>query len=262
MRLKKEPGLDLKISGAHLPKGERNLIGKAYEALCHRLGNRPGLEVKLKKRIPVGAGLGGGSSDAASFLMGANHLMKLRLSKEVLCDLGLSVGSDLPFFLQDSVAALGEGRGERLITLPLKALYFFVIVAFKKSLSTKEIYQAWDRNRCQPVSLTKVRAGVRICADSLNKKNLKQAKMYFHNDLSKLACSKLNRIADVLAYWQSQEIPSLMSGSGSSVFAVFESKSKALRHAKGLVGKQDLKVFVAESFHESLNDRIKEELLQ
>jgi len=253
IQTKTRAGLNLVTSGNKVPKGKENIISKAYEALCRQIKSKPGLVVSLKKRIPTGSGLGGGSSDAASFLLGANRLLNLKLSRNVLLRLGAQVGSDVPFFIEDTAFALVEGRGEKLQKLDCKQSYFFVIVSFKKGFSTKEMYEDLDRKSWQPVSLTSVRANVKLCASLLNHQQLTQAKRFFRNDFLPVAEEKLSQISKVIRTWSQQDIPCLLSGSGSSVFAVFKNKLLALNQAKRLKKQRDLKVFVAESFRHSIH---------
>lgn len=253
IKTKRKSGLKLVVSGVRVPKGSKNIISKAYEALCRTIASKPGLSVKLIKNIPAGSGLGGGSSDAASFLVGANRLLGLNLSSKRLLSMGAQVGSDVPFFIEDTAFALVEGRGEKLKKLACKRSYFFVIVTFKKGFPTKEMYEDLDRKSRQPVSLTSFRANVKLCASLLNHQKLTQAKRFFQNDFLPIAEEKLNRISKVIRNWSQQDIPCLMSGSGSSVFAVFKNKSQALNQARRLRKQRDLKVFVAESFRHSVN---------
>ncbi|MBI4972029.1 MAG: 4-(cytidine 5'-diphospho)-2-C-methyl-D-erythritol kinase, partial [Candidatus Omnitrophica bacterium] len=252
IRSKSSLGLKLITSDKTLPVGKDNIISRAYETLSQHIHRRPGLNVKLIKRIPVGAGLGGGSSDAASFLVGANRLLRLGLSRNELLKLGARVGSDVPFFIEDTTFARVEGRGEFVKKLPCKRKYYLVLVAFRRGFSTKEMYEVLDKKFRQPVSLTSVRANVRICADLLNRNKLIQAKRLFHNDFLPVAEEKLNLIFKVIDTWRKQDIPCLMSGSGSSVFAVFDNKLRALEQAKRLKRQRDLKVFVAASYRHSI----------
>ena len=253
IRTKSSAGLKLVTSGTKVPNGKKNIISKAYEVLCKHTKSKPGITVSLKKLIPMGSGLGGGSSDAASFLMGVNRLLGLKLSHQALLKLGAKVGSDVPFFIEDTAFALVEGRGEKLQKLDCKKSYFIVIVAFKKGFSTKEMYEDLDRKSRQPVSLTSFRANVKLCASLLNHQKIIQAQQFFQNDFLPVAEKKLNRISKVIRNWSQQDIPCLMSGSGSSVFAVFKNKFQALNQAKRLQKQRDLKVFVAESFRHSVN---------
>ena len=148
--------------------------------------------------------------------------------------------------------AMGQGRGEKITRLPLRRTYFFVIVAFKKGLSTKDIYAVYDQKYQQPVSLTQVKADVKICAQFLDEGHLLEATQLFENDLDRAAREKLSQISEVLAHWKNRKVPSLLSGSGSSVFAIFKEKSEALKEARVLSKARDLRVFVVESYNQSL----------
>ena len=109
--------LCLEVHGEGLPPEQENLVTKAAHLLRERADGAPGARMRLSKAIPVAAGLGGGSSDAAAALCGLNELWGLGLSPEALADVAARLGSDVPFFLHGGTA-LVEGRGERVTTLP------------------------------------------------------------------------------------------------------------------------------------------------
>jgi len=255
---KQKPGLKLDVSGSEVPTGKDNTIVKAYQALSRQTKMKLGLEVRLKKNIPIFSGLGGGSSDAASFLVAANCVLGLGFSQSKLMRIGGLVGSDVPFFIRDTSFALVEGKGHRVIPISCKSPNFFVIVTFKnRGLSTSKMYQSIDKKNRQPVSLTMVRANVKLCANLLNKRLLKEANKYFYNDFLPIAEKKIKRISQIIRFWRKQNIPCLMSGSGSSVFAVFQNKRVALEEVKRLKKQRDLKVYLAESYEESIHAEIK-----
>jgi 4-diphosphocytidyl-2-C-methyl-D-erythritol kinase len=107
----------LEAEGEGLPPAEGNLVMKAARLLRERVGGLPGAKIRLSKAIPVAAGLGGGSSDAAAVLRGLNELWGLGLPGEALVDMAARLGSDVPFFIHGGTA-LAEGRGERVTPLP------------------------------------------------------------------------------------------------------------------------------------------------
>ncbi|MBI4398879.1 MAG: 4-(cytidine 5'-diphospho)-2-C-methyl-D-erythritol kinase [Candidatus Omnitrophica bacterium] len=257
LRRRKKSGLKLSVSGLRVPVREGNTLQKAYRVLCDFLHSFPGLEVKLKKIIPIGAGLGGGSSDAASFLMAANHLFRLKLSKPDLARLGQQVGSDVPFFIYDCAEALVEGRGERVKPVACTQEYFFVIVGFSKGLSTREMYHELDAQRRQPVFLTSVRGDVRICARSLNCGQIARAQRMFVNDFKEIAKGKHVVLRRLLDTWKQEGVSGYLTGSGSSVFAVFSKKASAEQLANRLKRDPGLKVVVVSTFFQSINIRIK-----
>jgi 4-diphosphocytidyl-2-C-methyl-D-erythritol kinase len=137
--------LDLSCSGKPIPCDETNLVARAACALADRIGIAPGARIRLEKRIPVGAGLGGGSADAAVTLLLLSRLWSSRLRREELSEVAARLGSDIPFFLHGGEADVA-GRGERVT--PLKdsppAQLFLWIPPF--SVSTAQVYDAYDRS--------------------------------------------------------------------------------------------------------------------
>ena len=127
-----------------LPQDRDNLVWKAAEAFYARTGKTPeGLEIFINKRIPLEAGLGGGSADAAAVLRALNRAYDSPLSIPALCELGAQVGSDVPFCVMGGTA-LVEGRGELLTRLSPAPEFFLVVCKPDFSVSTPELYQALD----------------------------------------------------------------------------------------------------------------------
>ena len=127
-----------------LPQDRKNLAWKAAEAFYARIGKKPeGLEIFINKRIPLEAGLGGGSADAAAVLRALNRAYDSPLSIPALCELGAQVGSDVPFCVMGGTA-LVEGKGELLTRLPPAPEFFVVICKPDFSVSTPELYQGLD----------------------------------------------------------------------------------------------------------------------
>lgn len=141
------PGVGLEVVGADLGPEEENLAHRAARALLDAAGEPVGLHVRLVKRIPAGAGLGGGSSDAAAVLKAGNALLPEPLAAGKLHELGASLGSDVPFFLGGSVLARGTGRGERLEPLPALPEASVVVVLPPVHVATGQAYEALSRWR-------------------------------------------------------------------------------------------------------------------
>jgi len=141
LSLLEEPEVRFRAQGYPVPTTEGNLAMQAVRLLEKRFGKRSGVEIVLEKRIPVEAGLGGGSSDAAAVLRGLNLLWGLRLSPEVLANLGAELGSDVPFFLWESFAWVG-GRGERVKSFVPKGKSPFRLLLVKPqaSLATRDVF--------------------------------------------------------------------------------------------------------------------------
>jgi 4-diphosphocytidyl-2-C-methyl-D-erythritol kinase len=129
-----------------VPQGTENLVYHAIEALRRLVGFHQGVQVEIHKRIPMTAGLGGGSSDAAAAMLAANYLLELGLTTGQLLAAGAAVGSDVPFCLVGGTA-LARGRGERLALLPSPPMLWLALARPRLEMATAGIYAAWDRLR-------------------------------------------------------------------------------------------------------------------
>jgi 4-diphosphocytidyl-2-C-methyl-D-erythritol kinase len=189
---------------------EDDLVVRAARLLKDFSGVQSGVEIELRKEIPMGAGLGGGSSDAASTLIGLNALWNLHLDKPTLSTLGLKLGADIPFFIFGKNAFV-EGIGEKIQEISLKTQDFLVLFP-NRGIATASIFQDPELTRDHPP----------ITIDGfLASPNLKQS-----NDCQAVAvriCPEVKQALD----WISQAVPGSeprMSGSGSSVFTVLDPK--------------------------------------
>jgi 4-diphosphocytidyl-2-C-methyl-D-erythritol kinase len=189
---------------------EDDLVVRAAKLLKDFSGIQSGVEIALKKEIPMGAGLGGGSSDAASTLIGLNALWNLKLDKTTLSTLGLKLGADVPFFIFGKNAFV-EGIGEKIQAISLESQNFLVLFP-NRGIATARIFQ--------DLELTRDHAPITI-EGFLASPNLVQS-----NDCQAVAvriCPEVKHALD----WISQAVPGSaprMSGSGSSVFAVLDPK--------------------------------------
>ena len=193
--------------GAHGVSLENDLVVRAARLLKKFTSYPHGVKIHLEKNIPMGAGLGGGSSDAASVLIGLNRLWDLNLNQSELMSLGLELGADVPFFLFGKNAFV-EGIGEQLSYLDLPEEQFLVIFP-GRSIATKDVFQAETLTRDHaPITIFEFLAG-----------SWKDPP--FGNDLQSVAskiCPEVNQALD----WIAQQAPhsvNRMTGSGSSVFA-------------------------------------------
>lgn len=231
----------IRVSSDHpdLPIGEENLCRRAAALLQQRMASQKGVEIRLTKQIPIGAGLGGGSSNAAAVLRGLSRLWELDLKEHALQQLGASLGADVAFFLRGGTA-LGRGRGEFLSPLPTPRLWL-VIAWPKVALSTRLVYQAWDE---QPsygaVELAEL-------AQAIEADDPARIAGALRNDLEAAtlrlcpACGELKR--RLLA---AGALGAMVSGSGSAVFGIAESASEAAEVAGRLAG-EDVWVRVAKT---------------
>ena len=214
-------GFSLLTEGISLPAGKVTLEQRAADAFFHRLGRPvPGLEVRLAKRVPAYAGLGGGSADVAAVLRCLRTLYAPDLPRQALEEIGLAVGSDVPFCVR-SVTAMVRGRGEQLLKLPKLPLCWFVICKPEVSFSTAEMYAKLDEK--EPVS-------------SIDTLGLIKALEY--QDMQEISDRLGNCFEGVLE--ESSEIFAIknrllalgarnacMSGSGSAVYGLFTREDEA-----------------------------------
>jgi len=198
--------IDFSCDDPTLPGGDENLVVRAAKAFLERTKMSGGVGIKLQKRIPHGAGLGGGSSDAASVLVALNKLFETKLSGEELAKLGSTIGSDVSFFLFES-AAICKGRGE--IVSPTKLKKKFSILLLKPAFS---VLSAWAYSRWQDSK--------EIPRVSYQTQNFDGQD--FVNDLERPVFEKFVFLAQLRGWLlkQAEVGAALMSGSGSTVFAV------------------------------------------
>jgi 4-diphosphocytidyl-2-C-methyl-D-erythritol kinase len=146
--LKKGKGISITTDHPGLPVGKTNLIYRAAQSILRRSNYKGGVAIQVEKRIPLGAGLGGGSSNAATTLKALNRLLRRNLSRKELMELGLEIGADVPFFFLKG-AALGSGIGERLKKIEVPDLWF-VLVYPNFEVSTQWAYQNFDKSLSGP----------------------------------------------------------------------------------------------------------------
>jgi len=212
-------GINLTIQGADLPRGRDNLIVKAAEDFYKATGIEPGVEISLVKNIPVAAGLGGGSSDAAAMLKGLNELHGSLLNQDELFKLGLALGADVPFFLFSGSTALVEGIGERISPGPDLPTSHFLLVNPGWPLAT-----AWVYNNFKLELTIKPK---KLIPSSLNESSFTINRV-LHNDLESVVLPQYPEVEKIKSLLVAEGASgALMSGSGPTVFGVFNRKHDA-----------------------------------
>lgn len=229
LRLEKgNKGIRLICSHPRVPK-KTNLVVQAFHLLKAQHPFSGGVTVRLTKRIPVGGGLGGGSSNAAAFLVGMNRLFRLGLAQKELIDLGKKLGADVPFFISEARHAIGRGRGDEIQPLPFKKRLWFLLFPSLKSLSTREVYSGLRSLRSR-VSLTKVNREIKISSAFLEKGNLSRAERFLENDLRPSAEQIRPSLRETRERLSGLHLGACqMSGSGPTLFVLFSSRSQAVR---------------------------------
>lgn len=196
-----------------VPKSEENIVVRAANLFFKETKINSGVFIDLKKRIPHGAGLGGGSSDAASTLLALNELFKTNLPREALAKMAEMIGSDVPFFIFQS-AAVCKGRGELVSPTRLREQLSLLLLKPAFGVPTQWAYSRW-RDSCEI-------PGVSYVSQALDRRT-------FVNDLERPVFEKFVFLAQ-LKMWllgQPEVGVALMSGSGSTVFAVLRDRAGA-----------------------------------
>jgi 4-diphosphocytidyl-2-C-methyl-D-erythritol kinase len=236
--LKKEKGIFINSTNPGLPIGKGNLIYQAVQSIIEKSDYRGGVDIQIEKKIPLGAGLGGGSSNAAATLMALNQLLRMGLSRKELKGIGLGIGTDVPFFLFKGTA-IGSGIGERLKKIELPNLWYILIYP-NFEVSTKWAYQNYI--------LTKRRFHI-----NLNKllKNPEGISRILWNDLEEVVSKRYPEIGIMKNMLCSVgALGALMTGSGPTVFGIFSEErgaSEAYKRVKRMVKVKGWKVIKAYS---------------
>ncbi|MCD8550954.1 MAG: 4-(cytidine 5'-diphospho)-2-C-methyl-D-erythritol kinase [Shewanella xiamenensis] len=226
-RVTDTPELILHSDMSNVVADSDNLILRAAKSLQQSTGYRGGAEIWLDKRLPMGGGLGGGSSDAATTLVALNQLWNTQLSHDELAAIGLKLGADIPVFIH-GFAAFAEGVGECLQTVNPAELWY-LIIAPDAHVSTAAVFQDPQLPRNTP----------KLGIDTL----LSQP---WRNDCQELVVSKYPQVAKALG-WLLEYAPSRMTGTGACVFGEFSSQQQALAALAKLPS--DMQGFVAKGMN-------------
>ena len=227
----------LSCQGISVPNNKENLVYRAAQTFLSKTGLSQGVSVKLTKNIPVAAGLGGGSSDAASTLKALNKMWSNPLTFLELSGLAVDLGADVPFFLHTRPCIV-RGIGEVLEPIEKWPKFWYVIVMPPFEVSTAWVY----RN----LKLKLTRKDQNYIVERLKKGPVDFVHI-LENDLETVTCSHYPVIDRIKAYLiEAGAKGALMSGSGPSVFGVFKTKDKALLAKKHLLSKDLGKIFVVE----------------
>jgi|TARA_B100000315_G_scaffold94826_1_gene87161 4-diphosphocytidyl-2-C-methyl-D-erythritol kinase len=238
-----QSGIVLKTDQNKLPVDETNLVVKAAKLLQQETGTQKGVEIFLQKKIPVGAGLGGGSGNAAFTLMGLNNLWELHLKKKDLMKFAITLGSDVPFFLSGCSAAIGKGRGEILTPFENRSNIHVIVVSPNIYVSTGSIYKELN------LGLTSNSKDINILRSLLVKGKIAELGSYLYNDLETVVCKRHPALTEIKKKLiNSGAVGALVSGSGSSVFGIYLQQETARKATTKLISKE-WQVFLTETIN-------------
>ena len=219
-----EDNITIKSECSYIPLNEDNIVYKAAKLIKEKMDIKKGIEIFIKKNIPVAAGMAGGSSNAAAVLVGLNELWELGLSKDELRDLGLKLGADVPFCIEGGTA-LAEGIGEKLTYI--KGINKDVNILVCKPdifVSTKEVYQSLDIKNIEK------RPDNKLLIEKLKNDDIVSVSNNMVNVLEEVTSKKysdIKVIENIIA--KNGAMGTMMSGSGPTVFGFFDNEEKAQR---------------------------------
>ncbi len=223
LRKRKQPGIQVRTNLHYRPTNENNLVYKAAQLLMEEFQIGDGIAIQLQKRIPVAAGMAGGSSDAAAVLWGMNQMYGLGLSRKGLMERGVRLGADVPYCVLRGTA-LAEGIGERLRTLPPMPKCYILLAKPGISVSTRFVYENLHANDLKPEQHPDVDAMI----EAMKEKDLGLLTARMGNVLELVTVPAHPVIEEIKRYMlEAGALGAMMSGSGPTVFGIFDTQAKA-----------------------------------
>jgi 4-diphosphocytidyl-2-C-methyl-D-erythritol kinase len=230
-------GIEVTCDSSQVPNNEGNLAYTAARGLLDRHKIKDGLKIAIKKQIPVAAGLGGGSSNAAATLMGINQLFELGLTDEELMQIGRTIGADVPFFIFGE-SARATGIGDVLEPLTIKPPLYLLLITPETSISTAWAYGNIRRGLTNSMNNITIPPCINHLAEVI---------ALLSNDFEKVVIPHypiIQTIKDELLDKGARG--SLMSGSGSTVFGIFETEGKAEEALNQIKSPSDWQVHISQ----------------
>ena len=220
-----EPGVVVKTNLSYLPVNEDNIAYKAAKMLIDEFGIEQGVEITLNKHIPVAAGLAGGSSNAAAVLVGMNRIFDLKLSQKDMMERGVKLGADVPYCVMRGTV-LAEGIGEVLTPLPPMPKCYILIAKPGINVSTKVVYEKLDS---KPIEN---HPDIDAIIEGLEQSDVYKVAESLGNVLEAVTIEDYPIIEDIKdAMKEAGALNAMMSGSGPTVFGIFDDK-KVAKEAK------------------------------
>jgi len=233
-------GIRLRCDAMELAADQSNLVYRAAAEVLARAQRSIGLDIELRKRIPMGAGLGGGSSDAAATIIGLNHLLQLKWSPAKMADAGQLLGSDVPFFLFAPSACVA-GRGETVRPVVVDGVRWVVLVNPGFGVNTKWAYQELAGTRSAVSSLSPAQREL----DRQSRVSWDQLIAAAENDFEAPVFAAHGKLREIKRSLQAHGAETaLLSGSGATVFGLFPDEVRARLAEAQFVSENSMKVFV------------------
>ena len=256
-------GIKLSSNNNILPLSADNLVYKAAELLIRTLNIKKGIHVFIEKNIPIAAGLGGGSSDAASAILGLNQLWDLNLNQAKLIDFAKKIGTDVPFFISGYQTALGTGRGDELLPIETKMRQWYCLVVPSKSLFSRKIYGEVGQKDLNPAlsackgTLRTGKSGVNLTFSSADVKMLTRAltegykgkvEKFLYNGLAKIVIKLAPEVDEIIQLMKSAGLKGFVSGSGPAVYTLAPNRKEATRIAKEFSSRHGWPTYITRTY--------------
>jgi 4-diphosphocytidyl-2-C-methyl-D-erythritol kinase len=237
-------GIEVIVKDGAVPNDTRNLVVRAAQLLRETFAVDRGVQIELVKRIPVAAGLGGGSSDAAVTLLGLAQMWKLRLDGREMRALAMKLGSDVPFFLEGG-AAVARGRGERLTLLPPLPTTWLVLARPKAEVST-----AWAYRQLGQAAVS-TRPNTTGMIDAVRREDVRDVGRFLCNVFEGVTADAHPLVGDLKSrILRGEAYGAAMSGTGPAVFGLMANEAAARKTADDLHAVPDADVVVTRTFAE------------
>ncbi|MEW6327204.1 MAG: 4-(cytidine 5'-diphospho)-2-C-methyl-D-erythritol kinase [Thermodesulfobacteriota bacterium] len=232
---KAEKGINLSCPEGTVPEDETNIAYQAASFFYKITGLSPGVDIEIRKNIPVAAGLGGGSSDAACVLKGLQELYGNPCTRDEVSSIGSKLGADVPFFFEPCTMAVGRGIGDQLEPIPSPSPLWFVLISPCFPVSTKWVYENLKLTTRENLFIFSPEDVVNI-------------ERFLHNDLEEVTASQYPVIHIMKEYLLSYGAEgALMTGSGPTVFGLFKDEGKARLARERLASNTDWAVYLVRS---------------
>ncbi len=229
-----EKGIRVTSDSEEIPLDGDNLAFRAADKVIRKTGIDKGVAIHIEKKIPLGAGLGGGSSNAATVLKGLNHMWGLNIEKEVLSSMARELGADVPFFLYEN-CAFGFGRGDFLEPINSSCELWAVLVYPEIFVSTAWVYGNYSNK------LTNKESCITILRGFLKENKREEVAANLVNDLESVVFPAFSKVEELKqGLLDEGAAGALMSGSGSTVFGLFYDRSSAMKALEKLAEKNSV----------------------
>ena len=229
-----------------IPLDSSNIVYKAVDLIKEKFNIKKGAKIYIEKNIPIAAGMAGGSSNAAAILVGLNKIWELNLNQNELKDLGLQLGADVPFCIEGG-ASLAENIGEQLTKIDGLPQDIFILVCKPELfVSTKDIYEAIDSK------IIDKRPDNKLLIKLLEENNVRQLSREMYNVLEEVTKEKYPVIEEIeKIMMDNNALGSMMSGSGPTVFGIYDTREEAEK-CKDILLKKFKQVYVVQSHEEGV----------